>query len=221
MLTCQRKGISAITNSISARQRWTQSHFIRTSIISYVFEDLGMTKKEDLSQDLKPSRIRQNSHDLCLIVNMIKETMNPFDDDITKDHLFNKASGKAASISTQSFLLNVTAIGSTSRNKLIKECVEDPARFEKTVPKHTFAAEGKKFKVNRADNKMVAATMMRDLFGSILYHSLQKRLIWQLPLSVGHVDGITQKTPKVKLLNELESRVTTIDPSQVDVNIIE
>ena len=34
---CQRRCIIALTNSISAQQRWAQSHSWRTSIISYLF----------------------------------------------------------------------------------------------------------------------------------------------------------------------------------------
>ena len=36
---CQRRGIIALTNSISARQCWAQNHSLRTTIISTVFED--------------------------------------------------------------------------------------------------------------------------------------------------------------------------------------
>ena len=55
---CQKKGIAALTNSISARQSWAQSHFLRTTIVSQVFQDLGLSQKEDISQDLNPSRIK-------------------------------------------------------------------------------------------------------------------------------------------------------------------
>jgi len=34
-------GISAFTNSISARQRWAQSHFVRTQLISGLYDELG------------------------------------------------------------------------------------------------------------------------------------------------------------------------------------
>ena len=54
-------GISAMTNSISARQRWAHSHFIRTSIISNILEESGMTRKEDVSHHLKPHRIKSDN----------------------------------------------------------------------------------------------------------------------------------------------------------------
>ena len=55
----QKKGISAITNSTSARQRWAESHYIRISIVSHLFEELNLTKKEDVSRDLKSNRIKR------------------------------------------------------------------------------------------------------------------------------------------------------------------
>ena len=147
---CQRKSVSALTNSISACQRWAQSHFIRTSIISNLFEDLGMTKKEDVSQDLKTNKMRKNSKDLCQVINMIKKTMNPFADDIDKEHLFNIASDKAPSSDTESFLHNIVSTGNKARDKFITECAHHPSHFENPIPRqrlNTFANEGKKFKV--------------------------------------------------------------------------
>ena len=41
----QHLGVLSITNSISARQRWAESHYLRTSIVSTLLEHLGMTKK--------------------------------------------------------------------------------------------------------------------------------------------------------------------------------
>ena len=42
---CQRSHIILLTKSISARQHWAQSHSIGTSILSKLFEELGMTSK--------------------------------------------------------------------------------------------------------------------------------------------------------------------------------
>ena len=74
---CQRSGIISLTNSISARQHWAQSHSIRTSILSKLFEELGMTSKEDISEELKLHRVKQNCHHLERIVLSINNTVNP------------------------------------------------------------------------------------------------------------------------------------------------
>ena len=61
---CQRAGLSALINSVSARQRWEEPHFLWTTIISKVFEDLGMTKNEDVSNSLRPRLIRNDHEDM-------------------------------------------------------------------------------------------------------------------------------------------------------------
>ena len=44
----QRTGIASMTNSISARHRWAESHFLRTTVLSYLYENLNLTKKKIL-----------------------------------------------------------------------------------------------------------------------------------------------------------------------------
>ena len=95
---CQRSGIISLTNSISARQRWAQSHSIRTSVLSKLFEEVGMTSKEDISEELKLHRVKQNCHHLEKIISSINDIMN---------HLFHIANEKAALGETADFLTNV------------------------------------------------------------------------------------------------------------------
>ena len=42
-----------------------------------------------------------------------------------------------------------------------------------------------------------------------------------VPLSLSHADGTMQKTVKVKLSNELQKRVKTVNPTGVDVTVID
>ena len=75
---CQRSGIISLTNSISARQHWAQSHSIRTSILSKLFEELGMASEEVISEELKLHRVKQNCHHLEKIVSSINDTHESF-----------------------------------------------------------------------------------------------------------------------------------------------
>ena len=75
---CQRARISALTNSNSLRQTWAQSHSVRVSVISKVFEGMDLSRKEDVSEELKSHRINQNWQDLEKLTNGTAETMNPF-----------------------------------------------------------------------------------------------------------------------------------------------
>ena len=55
----QRSSISSLTNSISARQRWAESHYLKMSIINDVLEEVGMKRKEDITVKLCPNLIKK------------------------------------------------------------------------------------------------------------------------------------------------------------------
>ena len=62
-----------------------------------------MTKKEDVSNNLRPHRIRNDHADLNKVTVMIQETMNPFDVNLDHDKLYNIGRGLTAMESTQNF----------------------------------------------------------------------------------------------------------------------
>ena len=216
-----------MTNSISARQSWAESQTLRTTILSNMFEKLGLIKKEDISQDLKPHRIRNDNLAVNKIKDMTKVTMNPFDSCLDPATLFNIGTGKGASENTERFLLNLNNTGDKARRTFISECVEDPSRFESRIPRqklYTFATECAKKQHSTADGKVIAASMVRNLFGSILYLSLQRKIdmeevlkypLTPIPLSLSHVDGTMLKSTKSALLKNLESRVQTLTPTSI------
>ena len=59
----QKTGLQYITNSIAARQRWAESHFLRMKVISQIFDDLGMTSKDDVASDLRDRQINKIQKD--------------------------------------------------------------------------------------------------------------------------------------------------------------
>ena len=72
--------------------------------------------------------------------------------------------------------------------------------------------------------------MLRDLFGSILFLSLQQKidmkevllsLLSSILLSLCHVNRLKQTTPKVKLSYEKESRIPNDTLSKVDATAID
>lgn len=83
-----------MTDSLAARQRWAQSHYLRTSLTSHLYEYCGMTYKEDLATENYPSRIRKDQAQMESLISAIKSSKNPFID--CEDDLFNISSGKAA-----------------------------------------------------------------------------------------------------------------------------
>ena len=192
-----------------------------------------MTTKEDVSQDLKPNRIMKNTRDLEKILRSIQENMNPFSEEVNKDLLFNIGTGKSSKQETAEFLLNVNKIGQKAREGFIIQCIKDPKRFEERIPRHkilNFANEGASYSLRGANNKLMAVEMVRDLFGSILFLALQRKIdmaevlsfpLTPTPLSLSHADGTMLKTQKSKLMEELESRIFSEKPNHVDVIIID
>ena len=62
-------GMTSFTNSIAARQRWTRSHIVRTSITDSMYDDdIGMVTK-DVSSHLIPAKMKKNLEDIRNIMN--------------------------------------------------------------------------------------------------------------------------------------------------------
>ena len=58
--------------------------------------------------------------------------------------------------------------------------MEDTTRFEKPIKRnkvHTFATGNTAFRLPGKDKEIIAISLMRDLFGSILFLSLKQRIV--------------------------------------------
>ena len=82
-------------------------HRLRTSIISHLIEFVGISKKEDTSDDLGRSKIKNNSEDVQQIITAIEGTMNKFSADLYKNELFNISSCRAVTYEISTSLLKV------------------------------------------------------------------------------------------------------------------
>lgn len=142
-------GITHLTDSIAARQRWARSHDIRLTIITHVLEEIGINKKQDISAELQPSNIKKNCEQLEKFVKSFDQFINPFSAQLPPNQLFNISSGKAASTQVEDFLLNVEKIGDDFRKAFISECSSDIKRFDKAIKKipiHNFSGQIEKKK---------------------------------------------------------------------------
>ena len=129
--------------------------------------------------------------------------------------------------------MNVNKIGLKAYECFIIQCIKDPKRFEERIPRHkilSFANEGASYSLRGANNKLMAVEMVRDLFGSILFLALQRKIdmaevlsfpLTPTPLSLSHADGTMLKTQKSKLMEELESRIFNEKTNHVDVTIVD
>ena len=128
------------------------------SVISNLFTELNMTKKEDITSTLKPNNIKNDNTCLVQILDMIKANMNPFTT-INPLYLFNIATGKSVSQKYENLLLDILKIGKEERKKFILECIEDPTRFNKSIKcqaLYSFSTEAGTKNIKVGDGKIIS-----------------------------------------------------------------
>ena len=129
-------GIINFTNSISARQLWARNHGARTKIISYVLNKCGLSKTQDISEQLKPHRIHKSQKQVEAFTENLLLHMNPFDPHLDKNKLFNVGTGQAAVEPVADFLLNAEQNGKKLRDEFIEQCDENGSRFNEKIKKN-------------------------------------------------------------------------------------
>lgn len=168
-------GISAFTNNLHARKRWSETHTARTAVITNFFEFINLVKfNEDASIKYQGRIFTQKVENLT---RQIRDTINLFDDNINPHELFNLYSGKAASSNTAEFLANVRAIGIQQRDNFFKECIDDPSRFDRAIKRnhvHNFSSENIKSK--KSSGKTIdVSSAERNALAHLLCQSMEKK----------------------------------------------
>lgn len=226
-------GISAFTNSITARQRWSKSHYLRTSLCSTFFNSLHLNSNDDVSKDLRPNMIKKNNEDLQKLKIQIINCCNPFKT-LETPKLFNISSGKSTSAVTSKFLLNIFDFGDNQKNCFITECLEEPQRFLKPIKKNIISNFSKESistkRETGSSDKLRSVKLERNLFARIIFIAIEKQINMELvltypltpiPLSLCHPDGTPHKTQKSKLLIHIEGKVNSSQPSSIDTIIFD
>lgn len=164
-------GISHITNSISARQRWSINHGLRCALISKVMAESGLAVTQDVSNDLLLNRIKLSQCHIENFTSAINLQNNPFDEDAMQDVLLNISTGQAAPTEVEEFLFNIESNGEDAKKQMIQQCETDKTKFSTYVVKRVkilnFASCAKKRKIN-VNGKEQQVRMQGDLFGRLL-----------------------------------------------------
>lgn len=95
-------GITSFTNSIYARQRWSETHTARKAIITHIMDYLKLDEScENTVNDCQNKLFRNQVQKL---LEEVKANIDPFSDDLNHSKLFNLTTGRAASEDTVEFL---------------------------------------------------------------------------------------------------------------------
>ena len=172
--------------------------------------------------------MERDKKDVEKIKEYIGSTTNPFKKGVQRDALFNLKTGKQASDSTESFLLNVLSEDEEKRNDFVTDCEEDSTRFERPSKKSkivNFATENIQRKNTSKKAAAIAQTKgTRDMFGRLLFLSIQRQIdirsVFQYPLLPEQVcfarpDGSIRNSPKSKVFHFLKTKVTSTPPTTV------
>ena len=213
-------GITAFTQCVNARKRWTVTRSMRGAVVASLLDMAAITTKEDISQELKPYRIKRDNSDLEKLILYLEDTMNPFQVNL-EDKLYCLSTGRSASSEVERDLTNLEEKGQLMYQTFIDECQQDPTRFERPIKKKkvkNFASDAVKTRVSAKDQSIKEIRCTRDLFGRLLYLGISENLdlksilshpLTPVPFSLCHITGAMNKTEKSALMRALEERVPT------------
>ena len=217
-------------NNLGARQKWSKGHFVRTTLLSHVFQYCNLSKKDDVSRETYPSRIRRDTQHLNDLMSYIKKCKDPFEGN--EDVLVNLATGKFATKEVTDFLLNASKIGKIAYEDFVQRNNDDPSAFEKPIKKqfiNNFASMGAKVKRIK-NNKVETLKMERNYLSTLLIIAINNKIDMEtvleyplspIPLVFGHLDGSMNKTMKSVLFDILGARVKSVPPWEIDVLIMD
>ncbi|GFW09389.1 uncharacterized protein TNCV_2066471 [Trichonephila clavipes] len=100
-------GIAHVTYSLATRQCSSKSHSIRATIISHVLDVCGLKQLQDVSEDLQPNRIKIWGKQIADFSEIFENNINPFDESLNKDSLYNIATAQPVPENVANFLLNI------------------------------------------------------------------------------------------------------------------
>lgn len=212
------EGITSHTNSINGRQRWAETHSVRMAIRQQMFEFVGLMRTHDLTDSKYQNKVFNQQ--LSKFKSAVEGSLNPFDDNLNSDQLYNLCTGKAASKDTCEFLLNVKSMGEKQLTAFIQECKINPTRFDRPIKKNkinTFSSEliaGRKKNTNPVCNKQNSFQIDRDVINRVLRMALSNNAnleglcsypLTAVPYTLAHPDGTVNLANKNgEILNMFE-----------------
>ena len=85
-----------------------------------IYLEYALTGRENITNDLHHYKIKKDYDSLIGIMAMFKDTLNPFDENVDKEKLYNFGRGKTVSSNTEEFMLIIKANRENLRRNFIK-----------------------------------------------------------------------------------------------------
>ena len=216
-------GIVGISLNADVVQRWFLTSHERAAMMSTVKQMCGIDDPDRVGthKQAAPKRVQRNENDVqkivtCFSSGLMKDTFSE-----ESDSLSNIASGVVLPAYVAERLVTSLEKGQEQMNSFIQQRLNsNDVSFWDAIPSlkiKTFCSTAMKTTVKGSDEKLLASTEDRDLFGRLLIVAnvrqvnLREILCFELstvPYSLAHTDGTIRKTTKSVLLQILEKEVT-------------
>ena len=85
-----------------------------------IYLEYALTGRENITNDRHHYKIKKDNDSLIGIMAMFKDTLNPFDENVDKEKLYNFGRGKTVSSNTEEFMLIIKANRENLRRNFIK-----------------------------------------------------------------------------------------------------
>eukprot|EP00794_Sanderia_malayensis_P000947 gene947-261_t len=180
-------GITGATFNRKAVQRWILPQSERGTITSECYEFAGISKKQRKRKDLDCLQTKRHNKEVAATIETISSMINPFAEDLVN-------------IVSERIMAETTDIFTTIPKTKLKTF----SSASKTLAAKT--SKGKLIDM-RNDAKFVARLLAVGKSREIDFENLMSYSLHVYPSAFATSNGQLQKTPKVKLLHELENRV--------------
>lgn len=198
-------GVASFTNSIDARQRWTETYTARKTIVTHLIEHLQLAELNENSTSAHQNRLFMNQVEK--FVAEVGKQIDPFKDEMKCSKLFNLSSGKAASDDVTEFMLKVEQNGIQQMEEFIKECETDKNRFLKPIKRNViknFTSEIFKRKISpkitideaKHERNILGQIVCLAMTNSIKLDSVLSFPLTTVPHSIAHSDGTMMMNSK-------------------------
>ena len=73
----------------TAVNRWTIIHSMKAELVNSLLDMCGMSESSARHKETQPPRMKKDNNDLKILKELVTAALDPFDDKINKDYLFN------------------------------------------------------------------------------------------------------------------------------------
>lgn len=192
-------------------------HSLRTKIIGHVMNECGLLEKQDVTNDLKKYRmsiimsiykwvyintewVYNSSSHIQKLISTIKNTVDPFSNDLDKDELFNISTGTVATDNIADCLLNVQSKGE---------------EFHEVSILLTYV-KNKILKWHSCNYKEICLASYWEFLSKLDIDKVLAYPLTPVPLVLSHLDGSICKTEKA-LMQMFEKRSPSEPEERTDV----